>query len=244
MSLLEACNLRKSYSGKEVVSDVSIIVEPGTIVGLLGPNGAGKTTTFKMVVGRIEPNGGSVTLNGHNVTKLPMYKRARLGMSYLAQEPSIFDGLSVEDNLLSILEFHEPNRKTRYQKLEVLLAKLGLTRLAKSKSSSLSGGERRRLEITRALITDPKLILLDEPFAGVDPKQVEEIQNIVKILKNDGLGILITDHNVPATLGITDCTYIIQNGSVLISGSPAEIANSEVAKREYLGNNFILHQTS
>jgi lipopolysaccharide export system ATP-binding protein len=240
MNLLRASNLSKSYGGKEVVNDVSIEVEPGSIVGLLGPNGAGKTTTFKMIIGRIEPNGGSVNFADHDVTKLPMYKRARLGMSYLAQEPSIFDGLSVEDNLLAILEFYEPNKKIRFQKLEKLLKKLDLTEHAKKQSSKLSGGLRRRLEITRALITEPKLILLDEPFAGVDPLVVEDIQDIVRILKNDGLGILITDHNVPATLGITDHTYIIQNGSVLISGSPNEIANSEIAKKEYLGNNFIL----
>jgi lipopolysaccharide export system ATP-binding protein len=242
MSLLKASHLRKSYGGKEVVSNVSIEVKPGSIVGLLGPNGAGKTTTFKMIVGRVEPNGGEVNFNNTDVTKQPMYKRAQLGMSYLAQEPSIFDGLSVEDNILSILEFYESNRQVRAEKLEKLLAKLELTRHAKTKSSALSGGERRRLEITRALITEPKLILLDEPFAGVDPIVVEEIQRIVHILKKDGLGILITDHNVPATLGITDHTYIIQNGSVLISGSPREIANSEVAKKEYLGNNFILHE--
>jgi len=243
MSLLKASNLRKSYGGKEVVSDVSIEVQPGSIVGLLGPNGAGKTTTFKMIIGRIDPNDGFVNFAGNDVTQLPMYKRARLGMSYLAQEPSIFDGLSVEDNLLAILEFYESNKKNRYQKLEKLLQKLDLTDHAKKQSSKLSGGLRRRLEITRALITEPKLILLDEPFAGVDPLVVEDIQNIVHILKKDGLGILITDHNVPATLGITDHTYIIQNGTVLVSGSPNEIANSEIAKKEYLGNNFILQQT-
>lgn len=240
MPLLEASNLKKSYGAKQVVNGVSIAVEPGTIVGLLGPNGAGKTTTFKMIVGRVPPSEGHVYFDETEVTDFAMYKRSRLGMSYLAQEPSIFDGLSVEDNLLSILEFYESNKKVRYQKLEKLLAKLDLTDHAKKNSAKLSGGLRRRLEITRALITEPKLILLDEPFAGVDPLVVEDIQNIVKLLKNEGLGILITDHNVPATLHITDHAYIIQNGNILISGTAKEIAESELARREYLGLNFSL----
>jgi lipopolysaccharide export system ATP-binding protein len=242
MALLEARGLAKQYGQKFVVSDVNVTVEPGQVVGLLGPNGAGKSTSFKMIVGRIPPTAGQVFFEGQEVTSMPMYQRSRLGMSYLAQEPSIFEGLNVKDNLLAILEFHEPNRAKRMARLEQLLEKLGLTQHIKTESSRLSGGLRRRLEITRALITNPSLILLDEPFAGVDPLVVEDIQNIVALLKKDGLGILITDHNVPATLHITDRAYIIQNGTILVSGSAQEIATSEVAKREYLGQNFQLHQ--
>lgn len=220
---------------------VSLEVNPGEVVGLLGPNGAGKSTTFKMMVGRIQPTVGKVYFDDQDITSLPMYQRAKLGMSYLAQEPSIFDGLNVRDNLLAILEFHEPNKKKRMERLEMLMAKLGLTEHADKGATKLSGGLRRRLEITRALISDPKLILLDEPFAGVDPIVVEDIQAIVGLLSKEGLGILITDHNVAATLRITNRAYIIQNGSILISGSAEEIAKSEVARNEYLGQNFNLN---
>ncbi|MBF0199550.1 MAG: LPS export ABC transporter ATP-binding protein [Planctomycetes bacterium] len=240
MSLLQAKDLVKQYGTKTVVDGVSIEVNPGEVVGLLGPNGAGKTTSFKMIVGRIQPSSGKVFFAGEEVTNMPMYKRSRLGMGYLAQEPSIFDGLNVRDNLLAILEFYEKDRKKRKEKLEMLLEKLGLSEHVNTLSSKLSGGLRRRLEITRALITQPKLILLDEPFAGVDPLVVEDIQNIVRILKADGLGLLITDHNVPATLHITDRAYIIQNGNILVSGTAEDIASSEIARREYLGKNFSL----
>jgi lipopolysaccharide export system ATP-binding protein len=242
MPLLETEGLVKKYGSKQVVSGVSVKVEPGEVVGLLGPNGAGKSTSFKMIVGRVPPTEGKVHFSGEEVTDMPMYKRSRLGMSYLAQEPSIFDGLNVRDNLLAVLEFHESNKSKRMERLEELLDKLDLREHALTKSSSLSGGLRRRLEITRALITRPSLILLDEPFAGVDPLVVEDIQNIVLLLKEDGLGILITDHNVGPTLHITDHAYIIQNGTILISGTAEEIASSEVARREYLGQNFILHK--
>jgi lipopolysaccharide export system ATP-binding protein len=242
MSLLEAKHLAKEYGSKRVVSDVSIVVNPGEVVGLLGPNGAGKSTSFKMMVGRVEPTEGSVFFEGQDITALPMYKRSRLGMSYLAQEPSIFEGLNVRDNLLAVLEFYEPNKQKRAERLEQLLEKLALTSHALTESSRLSGGLRRRLEITRALITNPKLILLDEPFAGVDPLVVEDIQHIVGVLASEGLGILITDHNVPATLHITDQAYIIQDGHILVSGTAEEIATSEIAKREYLGQNFQLQR--
>jgi lipopolysaccharide export system ATP-binding protein len=242
LPLLETEALAKRYGNKLVVSDVSVKVEPGEVVGLLGPNGAGKSTSFKMIVGRVPPTEGRVFFSGEEVTNMPMYKRSRLGMSYLAQEPSIFEGLNVRENLLAVLEFHEPSKTRRMERLEELLGKLDLKEHALTQSSRLSGGLRRRLEITRALITRPSLILLDEPFAGVDPLVVEDIQNIVLLLKDEGLGILITDHNVPATLHITDHAYIIQNGTILISGTAEEIATSEVARREYLGQNFILHK--
>lgn len=240
MPLLKAEKLAKRYGGKWVVNDVNLEVEPGQVVGLLGPNGAGKTTTFNMIVGRVRPTEGAVYFEDQPIHELPMYKRARLGMSYLAQEPSIFDGLSVKDNLLAILEFYEKSSAKRRTRLEELLAKLDLTEHADKLSSKLSGGLRRRLEITRALITNPKLILLDEPFAGVDPLVVEDIQKIVGILRSDGLGVLITDHNVPATLHITDRATIIQDGNILVSGTASEIANSEIARKEYLGKNFNL----
>lgn len=241
MSLLKSDQLIKDYGSKRVVDGVSVEVNPGEVVGLLGPNGAGKSTTFKMMVGRIQPTAGKVFFDDQEITSLPMYQRAKLGMSYLAQEPSIFDGLNVRDNLLAILEFHEPNKKKRMERLEMLMAKLGLTEHADKGSTKLSGGLRRRLEITRALISDPKLILLDEPFAGVDPIVVEDIQAIVGLLREEGLGILITDHNVAATLRITNRAYIIQNGSILVSGTAEEIAKSEVARNEYLGQNFNLN---
>lgn len=231
----------KDYGSKRVVDGVSLEVNPGEVVGLLGPNGAGKSTSFKMMVGRIKPTAGHVYFDNQEITSLPMYQRAKLGMSYLAQEPSIFDGLNVRDNLLAILEFHEPNKKKRMERLEMLMAKLGLTEHADKGSTKLSGGLRRRLEITRALISNPKLILLDEPFAGVDPIVVEDIQAIVGLLRKEGLGILITDHNVAATLRITNRAYIIQNGTILISGTAEEIAKSEVARNEYLGQNFNLN---
>lgn len=241
MSLLKAEHLVKDYGSKRVVEDVSIEVNSGEVVGLLGPNGAGKSTSFKMMVGRIKPTEGRVFLQDKEVTGLPMYQRSNQGMSYLAQEPSIFDGLNVRDNLLAILEFHEPNKKKRMERLEVLMDKLGLTEHAEKGSTKLSGGLRRRLEITRALISNPKIILLDEPFAGVDPIVVEDIQGIVELLRKEGLGILITDHNVAATLRITNRAYIIQHGRILISGTAEDIANSDVARSEYLGQNFNLN---
>lgn len=241
MPLLEAKHLVKDYGPRRVVEDVSIYVEAGEVVGLLGPNGAGKTTTFSMIIGRVLPEAGEVMFADQDITRLAMYRRARLGMSYLAQEPSVFEGLTVKQNLQAILEFHEPNRKKRAQRLEELLARLGLTEHADKLSTKLSGGLRRRLEITRALITEPKLIMLDEPFAGVDPLVVEDIQGIIAVLKKEGLGILITDHNVPATLRITDRAYIIQEGTILVSGTAEEIASSELARRKYLGQHFKLH---
>ena len=241
MSLLQAKHLVKDYGSKRVVEDISIEVGTGEVVGLLGPNGAGKSTTFKMMVGRIKPTEGRVLFKNRDITTLPMYERAKLGIAYLAQEPSIFDGLNVRDNLLAILEFHEPNKIKRMERLEVLMNKLALTEHAEIGATMLSGGLRRRLEITRALICEPQIILLDEPFAGVDPIVVEDIQAIVELLRKDGLGVLITDHNVGATLRITSRAYIIQNGSILISGTAAEIAKSEIARREYLGKNFNLH---
>ena len=239
--MLRAEQLVKDYGSKRVVEGISIEVNAGEVVGLLGPNGAGKSTTFKMMVGRIQPTAGKVYFDDQEITTLPMYQRAKFGMSYLAQEPSIFDGLNVRDNLLAILEFHEPNKKKRMERLEALMAKLGLTEHANKSSTKLSGGLRRRLEITRALISEPKLILLDEPFAGVDPIVVEDIQTIVELLRKDGLGVLITDHNVAATLRITNRAYIIQNGSILVSGTAEEIAKSDIARSEYLGQNFNLN---
>ncbi|MBF0244971.1 MAG: LPS export ABC transporter ATP-binding protein [Planctomycetes bacterium] len=241
MALLEARNLVKIYGQKCVVDDVTIQVDSREVVGLLGPNGAGKTTTFSMIIGRIPPSQGGVFFDGHDISGEPMYRRARLGMAYLAQEPSIFDGLTVEENLLAILEFHEPSRKRRMERLEELLGKLDLTEHRKLRSSRLSGGLRRRLEITRALITNPKLIMLDEPFAGVDPLVVEDIQNIIRKLRDEGLGLLITDHNVPATLRITDRAYIVQQGTTLVAGTAREIADSELAREKYLGHNFRLN---
>lgn len=243
MSLLKARNLVKEYGNVRVVDDVNVDVDAGEVVGLLGPNGAGKTTTFSMIIGRTAPTDGKVFFDNQEITHLPMFRRSRVGMGYLAQEPSIFDGLSVKDNLLAVLEFYEPSRQRRSERLEELLAKLNLTEHADKISSKLSGGLRRRLEITRALVTTPRLIMLDEPFAGVDPLVVEDIQDIIALLKQEGLGLLITDHNVSATLKITDRAYIIQNGNILVAGTAQEIASSEIARQKYLGKSLILEKS-
>jgi lipopolysaccharide export system ATP-binding protein len=238
--VLQADALVKSYGGRRVVNDVSVRVQAGEVVGLLGPNGAGKTTTFYMIVGLVRPDAGRVRLDGDDVTDLPMYARARRGMGYLPQEPSVFRKLTVEENLLAILETLDLSNAARRQRLGMLLGELGLTRLAKSKAVALSGGERRRLEITRALVTSPSFILLDEPFAGIDPIAVVDIQGIVTQLKVRGIGVLITDHNVRETLGICDRAYILNDGAVLEEGVPAYIAESPQARAIYLGEKFRL----
>ncbi|RRO21865.1 LPS export ABC transporter ATP-binding protein [Flavobacteriaceae bacterium 14752] len=239
---LRAEKLVKSYSGKRVVKEVSLEVNQGEIVGLLGPNGAGKTTTFYMIVGIIKPNKGQIFLEGQNITKYPMYKRAQNGIGYLAQEASVFRKLSVEDNIKSVLELTKLNKKERTEKTEKLLEEFGLTHIRKNRGDLLSGGERRRTEIARALATDPKFILLDEPFAGVDPVAVEDIQKIVAQLKHRNIGILITDHNVQETLAITDRTYLMFQGGILKHGQPEELAEDEMVRKVYLGQNFELRK--
>jgi len=236
MSLLEVKNLRKVYSRREVVKGVNFEVNPGEIVGLLGQNGAGKTTTFRMTMGMIPSDGGKILFKGEDISPLPMYQRARRGMGYLSQEPSVFQRLTVEQNVLAILETLHLTRAERRKRLGELLASLGLTPLAKSKAFTLSGGERRRLEITRALVTNPKLILLDEPFSGVDPIAVNEIQEIILQLRDSGIGILLTDHNVYDTLSVTDRSYIIAAGKIEASGTPKELLNNPRARELYLGD--------
>ena len=236
--LVRAEHLVKTYHGRTVVKDVSISVRSGEVVGLLGPNGAGKTTSFYMVMGLIRPDGGSVSFRGVDVTHIPMYKRARMGMGYLAQEPSIFRKLTVEENIMAILETLDISRKERKQRLEELLEDLDLTRLAKQKAMTLSGGERRRLEITRAMVTNPSFILQDDPFSGVDPLAVYNVQQIIMKLRDRNLGILITDHNVRETLDITDRAYILHGGTVLMEGTPSEIVSNEEVRKVYLGDNF------
>jgi len=236
--MLEALGLEKEYQGRKVVRDVSLQVDCGEIVGLLGPNGAGKTTTFYMIVGLTPPSKGRISVNGEEVTVMPMYKRARLGVSYLPQEPSIFRKLTVEENIVIVLETLGLSASERATRLETLLAELNITHLAKNKAYTLSGGERRRLEITRALVLSPQFILLDEPFAGIDPIIVLELQKVIRHLKKRGIGVLITDHNVQETLAITDRTYIIHEGKILIAGTPSEIANHPEAKALYLGDRF------
>jgi lipopolysaccharide export system ATP-binding protein len=240
MPTLRTHELTKSYSGRTVVRGVSIEVASGEIVGLLGPNGAGKTTTFYMAVGLTAPDSGRVELDGRDVTRDPMYVRARKGIGYLPQEPSIFRGLTVEQNILAILETTGANRETRKRRTAELLAELGLTALAKSPAFTLSGGERRRAEITRALVIAPRFILLDEPFAGIDPIAVTEIQKIVFHLKQRGIGVLMTDHNVRETLRITDRAYIVHDGVIFKSGTPAALASDEDVRRIYLGADFRL----
>jgi lipopolysaccharide export system ATP-binding protein len=237
---LIARNLVKKYRKRKVVNEVSLTVNRGEIVGLLGPNGAGKTTTFYQIVGFIKPDAGTVLLDQLDVTKLPMYKRARLGLGYLPQESSVFRKMSVADNLMCILETTGLSRKERKAKQEKLLEQLGIARLAHQKAYTLSGGERRRVEIARALVTDPGFLLLDEPFAGIDPIAVAEIQEIVRGLAESGLGVLITDHNVRETLAITDRAYIMYDGRVLVSGSAAELAEDPEARKIYLGERFSL----
>lgn len=233
-------DLVKVYNKRRVVSDVSIEVNAGEVVGLLGPNGAGKTTTFYMIVGMIRPSGGSIFVGDKDVTREPMYKRARMGIGYLSQEPSIFRGMTVEQNLVAILETVKLSKAERQEKLEALLKELDIAHLRKNKGYQLSGGERRRVEITRALVIEPKFMLLDEPFAGIDPLAVADLQRIVKKLKERGLGILITDHNVRDTLSITDRSYVMYEGSIKRSGTPDELARDSEVREIYLGESFQL----
>jgi len=240
MSLLTATNLSKSYNKRKVVNDVSLTVNFGEIVGLLGPNGAGKTTSFYMIAGLIPPDEGTVTLDGQEVTRMPMYRRARLGLGYLPQEDSIFRNLSTQDNLLAILETRSDlNRKQRMEKAEQLLERFGIEKIRHSLAITLSGGEKRRLAIARSLCSNPKVLMLDEPFAGVDPLAVEDIQRIVKELRDqDGLAILITDHSVRETLTIVDRAFLIHDGRVILQGTSEEIVNDPIARKNYLGENF------
>jgi lipopolysaccharide export system ATP-binding protein len=238
--VLSVHGVQKSFVGRMVVKGVSLYVRRGEAVGLLGPNGAGKTTVFYMTTGLIQADKGRIELDGHDVTKLPMYQRARLGIGYLPQEASIFRGLSVEDNIRAVLEVIEPNAKRREQDLNALLEEFNITRLRKTPSIALSGGERRRVEIARALATRPSYMLLDEPFAGIDPIAVGDIQALVRHLTNRGIGVLITDHNVRETLGLTDRAYIIYSGEVLMEGRPDDIVNNPEVRRLYLGEEFKL----
>ncbi|MGE0340272.1 MAG: LPS export ABC transporter ATP-binding protein [Xanthobacteraceae bacterium] len=238
--ILAADGLQKSYGGRRVVSDVSIDVMRGEAVGILGPNGAGKTTCFYMVTGLVEPDAGHITLDGHDVTKLPMYRRARLGIGYLPQEASIFRGLNVENNLRAVLEVVEPDRRRRAERLEELLDEFSIQHIRKSPSIALSGGERRRVEIARSLASNPHYMLLDEPFAGIDPIAVGDIRTLVRHLTARGIGVLITDHNVRETLGLVDRAYIIHSGRVLMEGTPEQIVENEDVRRLYLGEEFRL----
>jgi lipopolysaccharide export system ATP-binding protein len=237
---LRAENIIKRYGSRTVVKGVSIEVNQGEVVGLLGPNGAGKTTSFYMIVGLIRPNEGHIYLDDRDITSLPMYRRAQLGIGYLAQEASVFRKLSVEDNILAVLEMKGASKQLQHEKLEELLAEFGLNHVRTNRGDLLSGGERRRTEIARALAVDPAFILLDEPFAGVDPIAVEDIQEIVAKLKHRNIGILITDHNVHETLTITDRSYLLFEGSILKAGTAEELANDEQVRRVYLGQNFVL----
>ena len=233
-----ARDLKKSYNGREVVKNVSIDVEQGEIVGLLGPNGAGKTTSFYMMVGLVKADQGSINLLNENVTDFPLHVRARKGIGYLPQEASVFRELTVEENIVSVLEVRDISEKERQNTLDNLISDFGLDHIRKSKGRELSGGERRRVEIARSLALDPKFVLLDEPFAGVDPLAVSDIQQIIKRLKQKNIGVLITDHNVRETLGIVDRAYIMSKGELLVSGTPEEIINNEVARKFYLGDEF------
>ena len=238
MILLETKDLVKKYGGRAVVNRVSLYVAQGEIVGLLGRNGAGKTTTFRMVIGMIAPNEGRVVFDGVNVGKMPMYRRARRGMGYLSQEPSIFQRLSVRDNLLAVLETMNLTRQARLERADQLTGQFGLSHVVGHEARTLSGGERRKLEIARALVTNPTMILLDEPFSGVDPIAVEDLQREILKLKTRGISILLTDHNVRETLNVTDRSYIIDNGRVLREGTPKELINDELVRRTYLGHTF------
>ncbi len=240
--ILKAENIVKRYRSRAVVNNVSIEVNQGEIVGLLGPNGAGKTTSFYMIVGLIRPNAGAIFLDDQDITHFPVYRRAQQGIGYLAQEASVFRHLSVEDNLKAVLEMSDLTKTEQHEKLESLLTEFGLHKIRKSKGIQLSGGERRRTEIARALAISPKFILLDEPFAGVDPIAVEDIQNIVYHLKDKNIGILITDHNVHETLAITDRSYLLFEGAILKAGSAEELAADEMVRKVYLGQNFELRK--
>jgi lipopolysaccharide export system ATP-binding protein len=240
--ILRSENLVKKYKSRTVANNVSVQVSQGEIVGLLGPNGAGKTTSFYMIVGMIKPNSGKIFLDDLDITKEPMYRRAQLGIGYLPQEASVFRKLSIEDNLRAVLEMTKLTPKEQEMKVETLLDEFNLHHVRKNLGDQLSGGERRRTEIARALATDPKFILLDEPFAGVDPIAVEDIQSVVRTLKNKNIGILITDHNVHETLNITDRAYLLFSGSVIKSGSAEDLANDEQVRKVYLGQNFELRK--
>jgi lipopolysaccharide export system ATP-binding protein len=239
---LHTSHIKKSYKGRDVVKGVSIEVNQGEIVGLLGPNGAGKTTSFYMIVGLVKPDEGKVFLDDTDITYFPMYRRSQLGIGYLPQEVSVFRKLSVEDNIMAILEMTDLNKVERTEKLEQLLEEFSLTHVRKTLGNRLSGGEKRRTEIARALATNPKFVLLDEPFAGVDPIAVEDIQSIVSDLRKRNIGILITDHNVQETLSITDRAYLLFEGSILKSGTAEELAADEQVRRVYLGQNFVLRK--
>ena len=238
MGALRTEDLSKSYRGRKVVDEVSVELEPGEVVGLLGPNGAGKTTSFRMIVGLISPDSGRVFFNDQDITATPMYQRARLGISYLPQEASVFRKLTVEDNLLAILQTLKMPKRERFEKLDDLIDQMGLDKVRRSKGYQLSGGERRRVEIARALVISPSFLLLDEPFSGIDPKQVLELQRIISNLKQAGIGILVTDHNVRETLSVTDRAYILHNGEVFRAGPPAELESDPEVRRVYLGESF------
>ncbi len=240
--ILKAENLVKTYKGRSVVKGISVEVNQGEIVGLLGPNGAGKTTSFYMIVGLVKPNQGNIYLDDLNITDYPMYKRAQQGIGYLAQEASVFRKLTVEDNIMAILEMTKLTKEERLEKLEELINEFSLHKVRKNRGDLLSGGERRRTEIARALAANPNFILLDEPFAGVDPIAVEEIQTIVAKLKKKNIGILITDHNVQETLSITDRAYLLFEGKILESGTPEVLASNEMVRKVYLGSNFVLRR--
>jgi lipopolysaccharide export system ATP-binding protein len=240
MQILSTVELTKSYRGRKVVDNISLSITQGEVVGLLGPNGAGKTTTFYIIVGLASPDSGQVLLDGVNITDFPMYVRARNGISYLPQEPSIFKKLTVEENIMAVLETLPLTPHQRRERLEELIEDLGLQQVRRSEGYMLSGGERRRVEIARSLVISPSFILLDEPFSGIDPLTVQDIQKIIVRLRGDGIGVLVTDHNVPYTLQVTDRAYIINNGKIFRAGSPEELGNDADVKRVYLGDNFRL----
>jgi lipopolysaccharide export system ATP-binding protein len=240
MQILSTSELTKSYKGRKVVDDISLSIAQGEVVGLLGPNGAGKTTTFFIIVGLTNPDSGQVLLDGVDITNYPMYLRARSGISYLPQEPSIFRKLTVEENIMAVLETLTLTSHQRRERLEELVEDLGLQQVRRSEGYMLSGGERRRVEIARSLVISPSFILLDEPFSGIDPLTVQDIQKIIVRLKGNGIGVLVTDHNVPYTLQVTDRAYIINNGRIFRAGSPAELGNDAEVKRVYLGDTFRL----
>jgi len=240
MTTLRIQNIKKSYKNKNVVRDISLQITSGQIIGLLGPNGAGKTTSFYMIVGLIQPEHGSIFVDDTDITKMPIHTRSQIGISYLPQEPSIFRKMNVEENIISILELRKLGQNEINTKLELLLKELGIEHIRKSPALSLSGGERRRVEIARCLATNPKFILLDEPFAGIDPIAVIDIQKIIRFLASKGIGILITDHSVRETLGICDKAYIVNQGVIFSSGKPNELVNDQEVKNIYLGNDFIL----